>query len=193
MESVTPMKKIITIPNCITALRLVGALVLLFLTPLSVAFYIVYTLCGLSDMLDGVIARATNSTSEFGAKLDSISDLTFYTVMLLKILPVLWELLPRWIWIAVAGVVAIRLGSYGVAAIRYRRFASLHTYLNKCTGAMLFAVPYFLSLPFAVGYCIAVCAMGGAASSEELVLHIGAKDYNPRLKSVWHLVKHSYN
>lgn len=183
------MKNMITVPNCITALRIVGALVLLFLAPLSVAFYIVYTLCGVSDVLDGYIARATKSTSEFGAKLDSVADLTFYTVMMLKILPILWKLLPKWIWFAVAAAIVIRLSSYGVAAARYRRFASMHTYLNKCTGAMLFAVPYFLSLSFAVGYCITVCAVGGLASLEELIMHIAAKEYKPGVKSVYQLIK----
>lgn len=183
------MRKIITVPNCITAARIVGALILLFLSPLSVAFYVIYTLCGVSDVLDGFIARATKSTSEFGAKLDSVADLSFYTVMMLKILPVLWELLPKWIWIGVAVVIAIRLSAYGVAAIRYRRFASLHTYLNKCTGAMLFAVPYFLSLPFAVGYCMTVLAVGGLASVEELVMHICAKDYKAGVKSIYQMIK----
>lgn len=182
------MNKIITVPNCITAFRLVGAIAMIFLTPLSALFYVVYSLCGISDVLDGFIARATKSTSEFGAKLDSVADLTFYTVMLLKILPVLWKLLPRWIWFAVAAVVATRLASYLVAAARYRRFASLHTYLNKFTGAMLFAVPYFLSLPFAVGYCITVCAVGGISSLEELIMHIFAKEYNPGVKSIWQMI-----
>ena len=40
-------------------------------------------------MLDGTIARATNSTSEFGARLDSISDLIFYAVMIVKFFPIL--------------------------------------------------------------------------------------------------------
>ncbi|MBO5778215.1 MAG: CDP-alcohol phosphatidyltransferase family protein [Clostridia bacterium] len=185
------MKKMITVPNCITALRIVGALILLFLTPLSVAFYVVYTLCGVSDVMDGMIARATKTTSEFGAKLDSVADLTFYSVMMLKILPVLWKLLPKWIWIAVAVILAIRLSAYGVAAIRYRKFASLHTYLNKCTGALLFAVPYFLSLSFAVGYCMTVCVVGGLASSEELVMHIAAKKYTTNVKSVVQMLRQS--
>jgi CDP-diacylglycerol--glycerol-3-phosphate 3-phosphatidyltransferase len=182
------MKKVITVPNCITACRIAGAILLLFLTPLSTAFYVVYSLCGFSDVLDGLIARATRTTSEFGAKLDSVADLTFYTAMMLKILPVLWELLPHWIWFAVAAVLLVRLSAYGVAAVRYRQFASLHTYLNKFTGLMLFAVPYFLSLPFSVGYCFTVCAVGGLSSLEELVMHLLNREYKPNVKSIYQMV-----
>ena len=183
------MNKKINAPNCITATRIVGAIVLLFLTPLSAAFFVVYTVCGLSDAVDGLVARLTKSTSEFGAKLDSVADLSFYAVMLIKILPVLWELLPKWIWICVAVVIVVRLLSYAVAAVRYRRFASMHTYLNKSTGLMLFAVPYFLSFPIAVGYCIAVCGISGIGSLEELIMHVLANGYNADTKSVWQLRK----
>ena len=72
------MKKLLTLPNFLTALRIAGAACLLFITPLSPAFFIVYTFCGISDVLDGVIARASHSTTEFGAKLDSAADLLFY-------------------------------------------------------------------------------------------------------------------
>ena len=87
----------INVPNCITCVRIIGALVLLWLKPLSTEFLIVYSLCGVSDALDGFIARATNTTSKFGTILDSIADLVFYSVMLLKVFPTLWDILPMWV------------------------------------------------------------------------------------------------
>lgn len=77
-------------PNFITFLRIIGALWLCFIRPFTTAFYVVYTICGISDMLDGWVARMTGSAGEFGAKLDSIADLLFYSVMLLRIFPALW-------------------------------------------------------------------------------------------------------
>lgn len=178
------MKKYLNIPNCITALRILGAVLLFFIEPLSIPFYVIYTLSGFSDALDGLVARATGSSSEFGAKLDSIADLTFYTAMLLRIFPELWELLPKGIWYIVAVLVLIRLISYGVAAIRYRKFASLHTYLNKVTGATMFAVPYFLLFPIGDLYCMGVCTVAGVAAVEELVMHLTSKTYNPARKTL---------
>ena len=136
------MKKLLTLPNLLTALRIAGAVCMIFMPPLTQAFFIIYTLCGVSDVLDGTIARARHSESDFGARLDSIADLLFYAVMLLRIFPVLWERLPRVIWLLVAIVLLMRAASYITAAVKYRRFASLHTLLNKLTGFGVFMIPY---------------------------------------------------
>ena len=45
--------------------------------------------CGLSDMVDGIIARKTNSVSDFGSKFDGVADFVFVGVCLIKILPVM--------------------------------------------------------------------------------------------------------
>ena len=91
-------EKLLTPPNICTMLRIVGTVGLLLIRPLTLPFYILYTFCGITDVLDGTIARATNSTSEFGARLDSIADLIFYAVMIVKFFPILLEVLPVWMW-----------------------------------------------------------------------------------------------
>ena len=128
------MKKCITVPNCITASRILGAILLIFTASFSMPFYIIYTICGFSDAIDGLVARAMKSESEFGAKLDSVADLIFYSVLLVKIFPFLWKNLPKVIWIAVAAIILTRIGAYLAACIKYKKFASIHTYANKLTG-----------------------------------------------------------
>jgi CDP-diacylglycerol---glycerol-3-phosphate 3-phosphatidyltransferase len=70
------------IPNLITSVRLFSALALLFLTlftsKASLYFLPLFIAAGVSDMLDGYIARRFNCCTEFGAHLDSISDLSLY-------------------------------------------------------------------------------------------------------------------
>jgi CDP-diacylglycerol--glycerol-3-phosphate 3-phosphatidyltransferase len=172
------------LPNIISCFRLFGTVALLFTDPLSTYFYVIYTLCGVSDVLDGTIARATGNTTELGAKLDSIADILFYAVMLFKILPLLIKALPGWIWYVVVSVIAVRIMAYIVAALKYRRFASLHTYLNKLTGALIFTVPYFFygdgSFVFAIS--MTVCVVAAIASLEELAIHFFARDYDPNRK-----------
>lgn len=179
------MNKNINIPNFITSLRLVGTICLLFMTPLSPAFFIVYSITGITDALDGFIARRTSTVSEFGAKLDSIADIIFYFVMIVKILPILCVKLPVQIWYAVTAVLILRIASYIVAAIKYRRFASLHTLLNKLTGIAIFSVPFMLGLPCAVQFCVIVCIIAGLASAEELLIHITGQRYNASTKSIF--------
>ena len=173
-----------TLPNCITSVRILGTIVMIFTAPLSLAFFIVYTLCGLSDALDGWVARKTNSITEFGSKLDSIADLFFYIVMIIKILRILWKLVPVWFWYVLGSIVVLRIVSYVTAALKFRRFASLHTKMNKVTGLLVFATPYFLTLPFAAEYCCFVVLFGVAASIEEFCLHLTRKEYQENHKAL---------
>lgn len=172
------------IPNLITSLRIIGAIGLIFTEQLSPLFFVIYTLAGLSDALDGWIARSTHTTSKAGAVLDSIADLLFYAVMVLKIFPTLWEVLPRVIWFGVLFVLLLRLVSYLVAGIKFRKFAALHTYMNKVTGMLVFLIPYMILLPVGTAYCWFSCGVGILASVEELLIHILRKEYSGEVKTI---------
>jgi CDP-diacylglycerol--glycerol-3-phosphate 3-phosphatidyltransferase len=78
----------------------------------------------------------------------------------------------------------VRFVSYGTAAKKYHRFASLHTYLNKVTGLMVFLVPYAIISPAAIPYCWSVCVVAMIGSIEELILHITSEKYDPSRKSL---------
>ena len=163
------------IPNLLTVLRFFGGIALIFLPLPSKAFLIVYILCGLTDALDGFLARRLKTASPFGAKLDSIADLTFYGVSLIRMMPILRRRLPRWIWYFVALVLALRLTSYLVAAVKFHKFAAVHTIANKVTGAMVFGVGLMLGLSILTAYCIVLVCLAGYSSAEELLLHLRAE------------------
>ena len=175
------------LPNYISAVRIAGTASLLFIEPLSPLFLTVYTVSGLTDVLDGWIARKMGTTSDFGAKLDSIADLLFYAVMLIKIFPVMWVVLPKKIWVMVGAILAVRIISYTTAALKYHRFASQHTYLNKVSGLFVFAVPYSIISPVAVPFCWTVCGVAMTASLEELLMHVTSKEYTAGRKSIFKL------
>ncbi len=174
--------KYVNAANSITMLRIIGTICLLFTKPFTKLFYIIYTVSGLSDVFDGYVARLTKTSSAFGAMLDSIADLVLYAVMVLKIFPALYSTLPIQIWYAVTIVVIIRIVSYLAAAIKYRRFASLHTKLNKVTGFLVFMIPYMIKLPVATPYCVAACGVSAMSSLEEMSIHIKSKEYKGKEK-----------
>jgi len=69
------------LPNIITGVRLLAALCILvacFRADGERYFLPLFITGGVSDMLDGFIARRFNWCTEFGAKLDSVSDLMLY-------------------------------------------------------------------------------------------------------------------
>ena len=172
------------IADAMTLVRMAASALLLFLPLDSYWFFLAYTIAGVTDALDGWLARRSGKASEFGARLDSAADLLFYGVLLVRIFPVLWQLLPGGIWYVVTAAVLIRLASYLAAAVKYRRFAALHTWLNKLTGFAVFLLPFMLALTDGVAYSWMVCALALASSAEELAIHLSRNNYAPNRKSL---------
>ena len=91
--------------NTITLFRIAAGIVLLFCPVFSPAFYVFYIAAGLSDMLDGFVARKTDTVSKLGARLDTIADFVLVVVCLIKLLPVLS--IPAWLydWIGIIALI----------------------------------------------------------------------------------------
>ena len=162
--------------NIITILRILGTVLLTTTIPLSGEFFVLYTLTGVTDVLDGYIARKTNTCSEFGSKLDSAADLMFYGIIIYRLLPVLAGMLSAGIWYVVLGIIILRVFTYIFTAIKYKVFMSNHTYLNKMTGFCVFLIPYFVKVPaILMGFCSLTCVICAAASIYDLVLSFKRK------------------
>ena len=108
--------KVASIPNIISALRILGAICLLLFHPGSVAFWVVYGLCGISDMLDGYLARKLHAESRTGAVLDSVADICFVACCAIRLIPVMQ--IPTWLWIWAGIIVAIVAAIATFAAIQ---------------------------------------------------------------------------
>ncbi|MBQ9123055.1 MAG: CDP-alcohol phosphatidyltransferase family protein [Lachnospiraceae bacterium] len=173
--------KLKNLPNMITALRIIGTLCLIACENYTMEFYVVFTLCGLSDVMDGFLARVTHSVSTLGAKLDSIADLLFYSVMGVKLLPDMIRILPLWLWMAAAAVILTRVLCYIITGIRFKCFASMHTYMNKLTGFTVFVMPYTIISGYFVVHCIVLSIISAISTLEELVMTLMMKDtYEPK-------------
>ena len=153
------------IANLVTASRILGSVLLLFFPAFSVTFYVIYIICGLSDMIDGTIARKTNSANEFGAKIDTVADLVFVTVSLIRILPTIH--IPWWLWIWGAVIAIIKIGNIIWGYAYKRQFISLHTKMNKITGLLLFLLPLTLSFLKLQYSSIVVCSIATFAAIQE--------------------------
>ncbi len=131
--------------NAITGIRIVCALNLIFCPTFSTRFYVLYIVCGISDVLDGIAARHFGKETKFGARLDTIADVVFFAVVIAKVVPMVY--VPVWLtgWIACIAVIkAINIFN---GFIRYKRFVSEHTVMNKLCGVFLFAIPLCSQFP----------------------------------------------
>lgn len=171
------------IPNCITFLRLIFSLLLLFTEPLSATFFGIYIFCGLSDIFDGIIARKAGLTSRLGEKLDSFADLVMTGTVFVLIYPVLKPETGIIVW---AGIIAlIRLVSMAIAFIKYRCFAILHTYGNKIAGLSLFLVPLFIPFTGTKALLYTVCAIASVSAAEELMIQVSSRELEANRRSIF--------
>ena len=130
--------------NFITVIRIICSIILLFCPVFSPAFYVLYITAGISDMIDGAVARKTDTVSEFGSKLDSAADFVFVVVCLIKLIPAIH--IPIWliIWMIVIAVIKVINLIRGYVA--RKEIVACHTVMNKVTGLLLFVLPLTVSL-----------------------------------------------
>ena len=151
--------------NIITSFRIFCSILMMFFPVFSDQFYIVYFLCGFSDMVDGTIARKTNSISDFGARFDTVSDFIFVAVSLIKLLPIIQ--IPRWLWIWIVVIAIIKINNIISGFIDKNKLISLHTIMNKTTGLLMFLWPltlHFIELKYS---SVVVCAIATFSAIQE--------------------------
>ena len=158
--------------NLVTTIRILCSVALLFCAALSPWFYALYITAGVSDMVDGWVARKTNTVSEFGSKLDTVADILFVVVCLVKLLPVLH--LPVWIYVWIGLIACIKVFNIIYSYAVRKQFLSDHSILNKVTGALLFVLPLTLSvLPLTLSVvdvkfsAVVVCLVATVAAVKE--------------------------
>jgi cardiolipin synthase (CMP-forming) len=140
-----PADRLLTIPNLLSVLRLAGVPLFLYLLlgPRADGWaLLVLVFAGLSDWLDGKLARWLNQMSNLGALLDPAADRLYVFCTLLAF--VIRDIVPLWIALVLVGrevVVGICL-----LVLRGRGWGPFEvTYLGKAaTFNLLYAFPLLL-------------------------------------------------
>ncbi len=151
--------------NAVTGIRIVLSIALLFCPALSPVFLALYLTAGITDMIDGAVARKTGTVSEFGARLDTVEDFVFIAVCLIKLLPVLD--VPVWLSIWIAVIAVIKVGNLAAGYIRQKKLTSVHSAFNKVTGGLLFVFPLtltFINFKYSAAF---VCTVATVAAVHE--------------------------
>ncbi len=144
--------RILTVPNALSFARLLGVPVFLWLLlgpEWDVAAIVVLALAGISDYLDGKLARWLNQASRLGALLDPLADRLYIVSTLVAF--VLREVIPLWVAALIIGrdlVLALCL-----PILRHYSYPPLSVhYLGKAaTFNLLYAFPLLLLAEAATG------------------------------------------
>ena len=132
--------KMTQLPNVITLLRIAGSINLPLCDVTGLAYWVIYGLCGISDIADGWLARRLKCVTKTGALLDSLADICFVACCAWKLLPILE--LPQWLWLWAGVIVAIKVVNQFSTLVMYGHCCFPHTLANKWAGGLLFiAVP----------------------------------------------------
>ena len=127
-------------------------------------------------MIDGTVARRTSSASEFGARLDTLSDFVFMTVALIRFVPYLH--IPVWLWIWIGIIAMIKLGNAAWGFVRTKKLVSPHTVLNKIAGLLLFLLPVTISFVDLTYTLPVVCTVATVAAIHEVYFTYSEKKYD---------------
>ena len=151
--------------NTITFFRMAAGIALLFCPVFSPAFYALYIAAGLSDMLDGFVARKTDTVSVLGARLDTMADFVFVASCLIKLLPVLC--IPAWLYAWIGIIALIKFVNIVSGFVVQKKLVAVHSVMNKVTGALLFLLPLTIPVLSLKYSAIVVCAVVTFAAIQE--------------------------
>ena len=171
------------VPNLLTGLRIVCSSLILITPVYTMRFYLLYIVSGITDFLDGRLARRFHAASKFGASLDNIADYSLILSTLIKVLPVLK--LKAWTFIWGVCMLAAHVFSTVIALFRFRRVIVLHTVANKLLGAAVYAVPLLAGVCDNSLLISIICVFMCFSVPEELYLMLTSKTLEPDVRGVF--------
>ena len=149
------------IPDLLSMSRIVLCLPLLLVDAMTVPFWVLYLIAGLTDMLDGFLARRWGVESKFGARLDSLADFMLVLAVGYKLFPYLK--LSDELWMMIGLIALVKMVNAICSYVVRHRIEYLHTKANKLTGLLLFigmmaiGQSYFVPVAWMIA-CIALFA-----------------------------------
>ncbi|MDD6728188.1 MAG: CDP-alcohol phosphatidyltransferase family protein [Eubacteriales bacterium] len=183
------MKKYLA--NIISASRVAFAAVLLFLNDFTGMFIPIYIYCGFSDLIDGPIARKTNSVSVLGAHLDTVGDVLTYSAMT-KII-VFKKDVPLWAFIWFGAVAVGFIAAAFIAKIRSGKFYFVHTLFCKIMAGVFFVLPLVIN-HIKVEICGAVlCTVSSIGALESIIFQLKDSSNETNVISVRKMLKSKNN
>jgi len=147
------------IPNILSVLRIPLSISLLFMTASPVLYIPTYFVCGLTDVMDGYLARRFHWETKFGAKIDSIGDFVMLGSVFSSIFFVMKIKLERYMLLMISAVATLKATNLVLTRIKFKQWNAIHTIAGK-----LFNIPLFISLP--------VCMLVGAGNIPKIYMDV---------------------
>jgi len=138
--SLLKLKDIFLIPNLITLTRLFVSIYLFLNYSLNdfttTILVITIALIGISDSIDGIVARKLNQVSKLGTILDPVSDRTVFILLLFWLV----EIFPNWFFYGVIvrevlvliGSIYVLFSTKTITVSNYGKFGTVFIFFSIC-------------------------------------------------------------
>ena len=176
------MLRLKNIPNILSGYRLLASpLIFYFIFSGNKAWFILFLSVSLiTDILDGLLARTFNWSSEFGARLDSLADIFTFLSAITGMLFLERDFVNAHVF-EFSALIILYLIPQLYSLVKFKRTPSLHLYSNKITGYIqgIFIFTFFV-FGYAAWYFYFMLVFSILAYLEELyfVLMLGELQSN---------------
>jgi len=185
-----------TIPNVLCLIRLSGTPLLLTLAIVDWRFPFLCTLVilAMTDWFDGRLARWLHQRTEFGAKLDSVADVTLNATILLSAFILEREFFIRHLYWVLAVVVTyaisclMSLQKFGKLPSYHTRTAKTGWFMTSLSAFMIFAQLPYASLAFVTAMAVAI-----VSNIEGVLLTSMLKEWQADVASVIGILRRKRN
>ena len=90
----------------------------------------------------------------------------FVAVCFAKILPMMQ--FPAWLWLWIVAIAVIKTTNIVWGLIHNKKLVSVHTFLNKTTGFLLFIFPLTMGVVEPICSAVILCSLATASAISEL-------------------------
>jgi len=183
-------QRIVTVPNLLCVVRLLGSFVLVALAVMhrGEAFLWLFVALAFTDWLDGKLAIVLRQKSELGARLDSWADAALYCGLLFGALwlhasTVRQEL--GWILVAVVSYAASTVAGFW----KYGRWPSYHTRAAKISWLLIIVAVVFVFEEWTAWPLRLASAAVALTNLEAVSITILSADWRADVESVFHVLR----
>lgn len=181
--------KIITIPNILSLFRLLLIPVIMWLYIVRedpVLTTVILALSGITDIVDGIIARKCHMVSDFGKAFDPVADkLTQIAMLFCLVSRFKWMLLPLCVMVikevtaGILGLLVIRKTGKVDGAVWHGKATTVSLYSMMITHLIWYNIPGVIS-GILIGACTALALLSSFMYSRENVrILLGKKNEHP--------------
>lgn len=171
--------------NLITCVRIVLAPVLLSFTAVTKTYLILLTVCGLSDLLDGIVARATKTVSTLGSFLDTVGDVLLYSSAV-KLFVLQQPKTFAFLWWMIAAML-MHLCASVIGKMRFQKMYFIHNAASKVWGVMMFLLPFAIFFRASEYWLMGICLAASCSAVDALLIQLFSKRPMPDARSFFSL------